>query len=60
MRARLLPLLQEGAMRTDWPALAGVCGRMRDVLAIRIGVQPDQPLMIYVRLDEVAQTSGAN
>jgi len=46
--------LREGAMRSDWPALAATCRHMRAALAIRIEVEPDQPLLNHThRLHEL-------
>ena len=46
--------LQEGAVRSDWPALVAVCRRTRAVLDIRIVAEPDQPLLIHThRLHEL-------
>lgn len=46
--------LRDWAGRSDWPALLGICGRMRAALGIQIAVEPDQPLLIQPhRLHEV-------
>lgn len=46
--------LRDGAARSDWPALRGICRRARAALGIRIVVEPDQPLLIHThRLHEL-------
>lgn len=39
--------LRDGATRSDWPALRGICRRTRAALCIRVVVEPDQPLLIH-------------
>lgn len=47
----------DGAVRSNWPALLGICRRTRAALCIRIVVEPDQPLLTHThRLYEFTST----
>src|SRR4051794_7959104 len=52
--------LWEGRSRTDWPPLQTTCDHMSIALTLRIDVEPDRPLLVYVTQPEDRATEQAS
>jgi hypothetical protein len=52
--------LWEGRSRTDWPPLQTACTHMSIALTVRIDVEPDRPLLVYVTRPEDRATEQAS
>jgi hypothetical protein len=54
----LAHFLRGGSVRSDWPALRGICRRMRAALGVRIEVEPDQPLLVHIHAPDDLTRQG--
>jgi hypothetical protein len=52
--------LWEGRSRTDWPPMLAAAARMSIAMTLRIDVEPDRPLLVYVTLPEDRATEQAS
>jgi hypothetical protein len=52
--------LWEGRSRTDWPPLEAACARISIALTLRIDVEPDRPLLVYMTQPEGRATERAS